>query len=104
MFAEAASMAAEERMRWLLGAVSIIGFVIRSRAAATVPTIVWWGIVVTAHALVIFAFGSRSDVETLWMDDDVFLRYAWVTGVLLLGLCVLAINRTFNHESRGGRL
>lgn len=85
------------RLRWMLGAAAIVGSVIRLRAALFVPGVLWWAIVVALHAVVLFAIGGNSDFEGLQMDDDVFLQFAWVSGALLAGLVVLAINRIFNH-------
>lgn len=85
------------RLRWMVGAGSIVGSVIRLRAALYVPAVLWLAIVIAADAVVVFVIGGNSDFEGFRMDDDVFLRFAWVSGALLVGLVVLAINRIFNH-------
>lgn len=95
MFAELDAVDAPRRAAWMLGAVGVVAWGIRLRAGS-VPASVWWGIVIASHAVVAFAIGSQSDFEGLLMDDDVFLRFAWVSGVLLVGLSVLAINWIFN--------
>jgi hypothetical protein len=96
MFAELDEIDTASRRSWMLGALAIVGSVVSMRAGL-VPALVWWGIVASAHALVVLAIGSRSDFDRWGMDDDVFMRFAWVAGVLLVGLGVFAINRIFNH-------
>jgi hypothetical protein len=96
MFAELDGMESSHRAAWTLGAFNIAFSGIRLRAA-TVPASIWCGIVLASAAVVLFAIGSRSEVEALLMDDDVFLRFAWISGVLLVGLGVLAITWIFNH-------
>ncbi len=98
MFAELTAIdGGSVRLRWMLGAAAIVGSVVRLRAAMFVPGVLWWAIVVALHAIVLFSIGGNSDFEGFRMDDDVFLQFAWVSGVLLVGLVVLAINRIFNH-------
>lgn len=96
MFAELEGIESSNRSGWRLGAFSIVFSGIRLRAA-TVPYYVWAGIVLASIAVVVFAIGSRSEVEALLMDDDVFLRFAWVSGVLLVGLGILAITWIYSH-------
>ncbi|MBI5288733.1 MAG: hypothetical protein HY873_07145 [Chloroflexi bacterium] len=99
MFAELESVEGPARASWALGALSIVWAVISLRAGALVPTVVWWGIVGALHAAVAFGIGSRTDIEAAGMDDDVFLRLAWLSGALLIGLGLLAINRIFSQTN-----
>jgi hypothetical protein len=102
MFAELDDMESSRRSAWTLGAFGIVLSGIRLRAA-TVPLYIWAGIVLASIAVVLFAMGSRTEVEALLMDDDVFLRFAWISGVLLVGLGVLAITWIFNHTDSNPR-
>jgi hypothetical protein len=96
MFAELDEVDERGRASWTRGAVAITGWAIGLRAGA-VPASIWWGMAIAVHAVVLFAIGSRSDVEALLMDDDVFLRFAWGSGALLVGLGVLAITWIYSH-------
>lgn len=96
MFAELESVEEAGRGRWMMGALGVASSAVWLRAA-TVPAAIWSGMAVLLVAVVLFAMGSRSDVEALLMDDDVFLRFAWATGALLVGLGVLAITWIYNH-------
>lgn len=96
MFAELDSVDSSRRTGWTLGAFAIALSGIRLRAA-TVPAVIWGGIVLMLGAVVLFAMGSHSEVEALLMDDDVFLRFAWVSGALLVVLGIVAITWIFNH-------
>ncbi len=99
MFAELDAVEGPARGAWALGALSIVWSVITLRAGALVPAPMWWGIVAALHAVVAFAIGSRTDIEALWVDDDVCLRLAWLSGALLIGLGALAINRIFSQAN-----
>src|SRR5262245_10537562 len=96
MFAELDAVEESGRTDWILGAFSIVLSGLKLRAAS-VPLAIWLGIVLAFGAVVLLAFGSRSGCEGLLMVDDVFLGFAWVSGVLLVGLAVLAINWMYNH-------
>lgn len=96
MFAELECVDETGKAPWMMGALGVAGSAIWLRAG-TVPTVIWWGMAILVAALALFSMGSRSEVEALLMDDDVFLRFAWVTGVLLVGLGVLAITWIYNH-------
>lgn len=97
MSAEAAVVETDERPRWAAGALGVVWTAIALRARAVVPSPLWWAMLAALHAVVAFAIGSRTDIEAAGLDDDVFLRLAWVAGALLIGLGSLAINRIFSN-------
>jgi hypothetical protein len=99
MFAELHAVDAPRRPAWAFGAFAIVLSGIRLRIGS-VPALVWWTMLIVAHAVVIFAIASQTDFEHLRMDDDVCMRFAWVSGGLLVGLGVLAITWIFNHTDR----
>ena len=96
MFAELAAIEPSERRRWAAGAPAMLVAVLSMRVRA-LPAAITWGMLLAAHAAIVFAFGSRSDFEGLRMDDDVFFRLAWISGALFVGLGVLAITRIYSH-------
>jgi hypothetical protein len=96
MFAELGAIDAPPRMDWTVGAIAIVVSGIAMRAA-TVPAYILFGMLAALGFMVLFALGSRSEVEAFLMDDDVFLRFAWLSGVLFIGLGLLAITWIYNH-------
>ena len=96
MFAELDAVDPTRRADWSMGAFAIVLSGIRLRCAS-VPIWIWLAIVLAFSAAVLFVIGSRSEVEALTMDDDVFLRFAWISGGLLVGLGILAITWIYNH-------
>jgi hypothetical protein len=104
MFAELASIeAGSARASWVTGAAGIVAAVVRLRAVSVVPPLLWTAIVLSLTGVIVFAMGSQSDVEGAGMDDDVFLRFAWLATSLLCGLGILAIIRIFLTQDESPR-
>jgi hypothetical protein len=96
MFAELASIErGSERTSWVVGAAGIVATVVRLRAVSMVPPLLWLAIALSLSGVIVFGFGSRSDVEAAGMDDDVFLRFAWLATASLAGFGILAIIKIF---------
>jgi hypothetical protein len=96
MFAEVPSIGdGGARAAWMGGAAGLIAAAVRVRAATVVPAVLWIAVAASFAGVIVFAIGSQSDFEGVGMDDDVFLRFAWLAGVLLAGFGFLAITRIF---------
>jgi hypothetical protein len=96
MFAELPSIEhRNDRAAWAAGALGVVSELVRLRAASVVSPSVWIAIVLSLTGLIVFAIGAQSDVEAAGMDDDVFLRFAWLATSLLAGSAIVAIIRVF---------
>jgi len=95
MFAELDSVDGGQRSDWASGVIEIVLAAVAIRVR-TVPAGIRAGIACAMCAILLFALGSRAELELVTLDDDVLFQGAMLSGAVSAGFGILAIIWIFN--------